>query len=135
MNVKKMKALGKEVAALLAAGDRTHPSIANYVTSLQEENVRLRKERDRWQQVAEEESWPFEWEVATGLKQERDKLQHCVVMLAATLEEIKLNCNTVAVFDEDGETSSFPDDMKRIVDIAVVDFSKAIGIDFTVGEA
>lgn len=35
----------------------------------------LRRERDRWRQIAEDESWPFEWEVATELKQERDELR------------------------------------------------------------
>ena len=39
-----------------------------------------------WQQVAEENSWPFEWEVAIELKQERDKLRLCVSKLCTALK-------------------------------------------------
>ena len=74
MSIEKMKALRKEAHAFLAAGDRILSSPANDITSLQKENIRLREERDRWQQIAEDESWPFEWEIATELKRERDTL-------------------------------------------------------------
>ena len=43
-------------------------------------------EKINWQQVAEENSWPFEWQVATELKQERDELRLCVSKLCAALK-------------------------------------------------
>ena len=48
--------------------------VEEIVATLRAENAELRARAERWQQTAEENSWPFEWEVATELKRQRDEL-------------------------------------------------------------
>lgn len=50
------------------------PTVANKdrITALEEEVAKLRETAAMWEQAATEQSWPYEWIVATLLKAERD---------------------------------------------------------------
>ena len=58
---------------------------------LRAENAELRARAERWQQTAEENSWPFEWEVATELKRQRDELRAENAELNETLKKYELH--------------------------------------------
>lgn len=50
---------------------------------------RAEAEENRWREIAEEESWPFEWEIATELRAEKAKLKEQVAELRGLLQGIR----------------------------------------------
>ena len=42
---------------------------------MRDEIEKLKAERDMWREIAEEESWPFEWVIASKLKEEKERLK------------------------------------------------------------
>lgn len=48
----------------------------------------MRKQAEFWQMLHEEESWPYEWQVATALKDERDKLRADMAAKDALLDRV-----------------------------------------------
>lgn len=52
--------------------------------------AKARAQRDHWQSIAEEGSWPFEWQIATRLKVERDEAKAEVERLRKVLREVAL---------------------------------------------
>ena len=61
----------------------------------------VERERDHWQRVAEEESWPYEWQVASALKDERDKLRAALAAREAECAELRAALDGVAKGDDE----------------------------------
>jgi len=56
---------------------------------LQETITMLRRQRDHWQHIAEKEHWPFEWQAATKLKEQRDSARHMLGLAEAKADNLE----------------------------------------------
>ena len=68
---------------------------------LQETATMLRRQRDHWQRIAEKEHWPFEWQVATRLKKERDDARRHACRLLWERDEARGELGAIQQLAED----------------------------------
>ncbi len=82
----------EQASALIGSEYRNAGVIVAALDWQKQRIAELERERENWQTTAEEGSWPYEWEVATRLKEQRDALRSEVERLRAALYDVLEMC-------------------------------------------